>query len=122
MDLCEADASTCYMDQYKDFSYKEQPTILGMKTTSQDDFIPWWSAKVATELGLQEADIEAVYGPKDAHDTAWKIREIWKYATGKGVNATPTTFINGVHLDSTPTTVDDWIDLLDSIYKSQWSQ
>lgn len=121
MDLCEADATTCYMDQYKDFSYQEQPTILGMKTTSQDDFIPWWSEKVATELGLQTADIEAVYGPNDTHDTAWKIREVWKYSTGKGVNATPTAFVNGVKLDTVPSTVSEWLELFNSIYDSQWT-
>ena len=93
-----------------------------MKTTSQDDFIPWWSEQVANELGLKKEDIEAVYGPNDSHDTAWKIREIWKYATGKGVNATPFAFLNGVKLDSVPTTVNDWVELLDSVYKSQWSQ
>ena len=115
MDLCSVDSTTCYMDQYKDFSYKMQPQVLAMKSTSQDDFIPWWSAQVATELGLNEADIEAVYGSSDTHDTAWKIRELWKYATGKGVNGTPDSFVNGVHLDSTPTTVSDWLELLNSI-------
>ena len=121
MDLCAADSSTCYMDQYKDFSFKMQPTVLSMTDTSLDDFIPWWSKQVADELGLNEADIEAVYGPNDTHDTAWKIREIWKYATGKGVNGTPFAFINGVKLDSVPTTVSDWVDLLNSIYSSQWT-
>ena len=73
---------------------------------------------VADELGLNEADIEAVYGPNDSHDTDWKIREIWKYATGKGVNGTPFAFINGVKVDSVPTTVTDWVDLLNSVYSS----
>ena len=108
------------MDKYKDFAFSKQSTILGMKTTSQDDFITWWSAQVATDLGLKTEDIEAVYGPNDTHDTAWKIREMWKYATGKGVNATPFAFINGVKLDSVPTTVNDWIELLTSIQQSQW--
>ena len=115
MDLCEADSSTCYMDKYKDFAFSKQSTILSMKSTSQDDFIPWWSAQVATELGLKTEDIEAVYGPNDPHDTAWKIRELWKYAAGKGVNGTPTSFVNGVRLDSVPTTVSDWMELLNSI-------
>ena len=37
---------------------------------------------------------------------------MWKYATAKGVNATPTVFINGVHLDSVPFDVDSWMALL----------
>ena len=98
-----------------------QPKVLSMKTTSQEDFIPWWSNEVATALSLNAKDIEAVYGSSDTHDTAWKIRELWKYAAGKGVNGTPTSFVNGVRLDSVPTTVSDWMELLNSIQKSQWT-
>ena len=45
---------------------------------------------------------------------------MWKYATAKGVNATPTVFINGVHLDAVPFSVADWMTLLNQIYDSQW--
>ena len=45
---------------------------------------------------------------------------MWKYATAKGVNATPTVFLNGVHLDSVPFTTKDWMSLLNETYNSQW--
>ena len=46
------------------------------------------------------------------HNSEWRIREMWKYATAKGVNATPTVFVNGVHLDAVPFDVDSWMALL----------
>ena len=45
---------------------------------------------------------------------------MWDYAAAKGVNATPTVFINGVRLDSVPFSVDDWMALLNQIYATQW--
>ena len=75
---------------------------------------------MAAEFKLDEATISALYGSDDKHNTQWRIREMWKYATAKGVNATPTVFVNGVHLDSVPFSVDDWMKLLNQIYESQW--
>ena len=40
------------------------------------------------------------------------VRAMWKYAASKGVSGTPTAFLNGVKLDSEPTTVKAWLNLL----------
>ena len=48
------------------------------------------------------------------------MRTLWKYATAKGVNGTPTAFVNGVKLDSVPMTVDGWLDVLNDVYNSQY--
>lgn len=41
-----------------------------MDTTSQADFIDWWSAKVATQFGFEEATIKALYDREhDTHNT-----------------------------------------------------
>ena len=45
---------------------------------------------------------------------------MWKYGTAKGVNGTPTAYVNGTKLDSVPTTVDDWMELLNDTYNSQY--
>ena len=45
---------------------------------------------------------------------------MWKYATAKGVNGTPSAFMNGVNLDDVPFTVDGWMDLLNQVYESQY--
>ena len=109
------------MDQYKDYSFSMQDTILGMTSSSQSQFEAWWSKQVATELGLDESTIAGLYDRNtDVHNSEWRIREMWKYATAKGVNATPTVFINGVHVDAVPFSVDDWMALLNQIYATQW--
>ena len=87
-----------------------------MKTTSKEDFIVWWSEQVATEFGLEASDIEAALNDRQ---TDLDLRDMWKYAAGKGVNGTPSGFANGVKLDSVPFTQFGWMRLLNSIYNSQ---
>jgi len=109
MDLCIADSTKCFNNEYRDFSYDNLSSVLSMKDTSKDAFITYWSDKVATEFGLEATDIEASYA---GHQTDSNLRTLWKYAAGKGVHATPTSFVNGVHLDDVPFTVDGWMTLL----------
>ena len=86
-----------------------------MTETSKEDFITYWSKNVANEFGLDAITLEAAL-----HDskTDSDLRDMWKYAAGKGVNGTPMAFINGVFLDSVPTTVEGWMILLKKTYHS----
>ena len=121
IDECMADSKSCMMDKYKDYAFEQQPKILAEDTTSKDAFTKQWSAQVAKEFGLKEEDIALCYDrAKDPHNTEGKMREMWKYATASIVTGTPTAFLNGVKLDSTPMSVKEWIALLDQTYKSQW--
>ena len=121
MDLCIADSTQCFNNEYRDFSYDNLSTILSMKTTSQDDFITWWSTQVATEFGLDAATVEASY-TDTTYATDSSLRSMWKYAAGKGVHATPTAFLNGAYVDSVPFTVRGWMKLLNETYDSQYAQ
>ena len=47
-------------------------------------------------------------------------RAMWKYAASKGVNGTPTAYINGVRLDSEPSSVKQWLTYLQQVYDSQY--
>ena len=117
MDLCIADETKCFNNEYRDFSYDNLSTVLSMKDTSKNDFITWWSEQVATEFGLDASDIEASYS---GYGTDGDLRAMWKYAAGKGVHATPTAFVNGAYLDRVPFTVWGWMRLLNEIYDSQY--
>ena len=121
IDQCMADSNKCMMDKYKDYAFKWQPKILAGDTWSKDAFTKAWSAEVAKEFGLPEDEVALCYDrAKDPHNTEGKMREMWKYATASIVTGTPTAFLNGVKLDSTPWSVKDWMALLDQTYKSQW--
>ena len=117
MDMCIADSTKCYSNEYRDFCYDNLSQVLSMKDTSQEDFITYWSEQVANEFGLDASAIEASYanGQTDSD-----LRAMWKYAAGKGVFGTPTAFVNGAFLDSVPFTVRGWMRLLNEVYDSQY--
>ena len=45
---------------------------------------------------------------QDTHDSNWRVREFWKYATAMGVNGTPTLYVNGVRLVEMPWSLPEW--------------
>ena len=91
-----------------------------MKDTSKDDFITYWSKAVAAELGVDEGAIEASYSDP-SRLTDMGLRSMWKYAAAKGVNGTPSAFLNGAKVDDVPFSVQGWLDLLNHVYDSQFS-
>ena len=95
--------------------------VLSETEMSLSEFEPWWSQKVADEFGLDYDTILGLYDRStDVHQTERGMRAIWKYGAAKGVSGTPTAFINGVKLDSFPSSTQEWLDLLNGVYASQW--
>ena len=84
------------------------------------EFITWWSAKVADALDLDQATLESLYANGDVYDTNGSVRDFWKFGTSNGVSGTPAAFVNGVALDNVPVSVEGWLDLLNSVYDSQY--
>ena len=91
-----------------------------MTDVSQNDFTAWWSQQVADKFNLDQADVASCYTSNDPYSTDANTRALWKYGTAKGVNGTPTAFVNGVKLDETPMTVKAWLNLLNQVYNSQY--
>ena len=120
IDNCMTDATTCSLiDEYKDYAFQQQPSILAEVNTSKDDFIKQWTKQVADKFALEQSDLEGIYDrDHDQHNTEGKLREMWKFGTARTVSGTPTTFLNGVKMDSTPFTVNGWMEVLNSVYKS----
>ena len=118
MDLCIADETKCFSDQYRDFSYSQLESVLAMTDVSKNDFITYWSQTVAAEFGLDADEIASTYTSPSKTDS--DLRAMWKYAAGKGVHATPTAFVNGAYLDNVPFTVAGWMVLLNEVYNKQY--
>ena len=62
----------------------------------------------------------SLYTVDDKYESNWETRVFWKYAASKGVSGTPTAFINGVMLDNLPSTVDEWLGVLNDVKDSQY--
>ena len=121
MDLCVADATQCGLQNaYKDYCYTQFDLVLSQTNMSLDEFVPWWTAKVADALDLNQKTLESLYSDDDPYNTNSSVRDFWKFGTSSGVAGTPAAFVNGVRLDSVPTSVDDWMALLNDVYGSQY--
>ena len=120
LDLC-SEGTSCQMNEYLEYGFAMQDTVLGKSMMGKDQFIPYWSQLVSDKMSLDYDTIMGLYDrPNDVHNSEDGTRAIWKYGAAKGVSGTPTAFINGVKLDSFPASVDDWLDTLKGVYESQW--
>ena len=120
MDLCIEDSQECYMDDYRNFCYANFTNVLSQVNMSEDEFIPWWTAQVAEALDLDQATLESLYGSNDPYNTNQSTRDFWKYGTSNGISGTPSALVNGVLLGAVPFSVEGWMDLLNTVYASQY--
>ena len=105
------------MNEYMEFCFEQQDTVLSLTDMSKDEFVDYWSDQVATALGLDYTTLLGLYDrDSDVHDTEMKTRAIWKYGAARGISGTPTALINGAKLDTIPATTDGWLQLLDEVW------
>jgi len=110
------------LNEYMEFCFEQQKTVLSLTDMSKNDFVVYWSQQVGTKFGLDSSKILAVYDlGSDVHNTERKTRAIWKYGAAKGVFGTPLAYVNGVQLDTFPTTSTELVDLLTEVHNSQWN-
>ena len=109
----------CLQNQYATYCYDNYSTVLKQTDVSLDAFQTSWAQTVSTEFDLPLAEVQSIYASDDPYDTNHKVRNMWKYGVQKGVNWTPTIFVNGALLYSNPSDVNDWIALLDELLSLQ---
>ena len=98
-----------------------QDHVLSLTDMSTDEFQKYWAKSVSDEFGFDGVEVYGLYDrDTDVHDSESKTRAIWKYGAARGVSGTPTAFVNGARLDSIPSTPEGWVDLINSVYASQW--
>ncbi len=109
------------MNEYMEFCFEQQSTVLGLTDMPKDEFVQYWSEQVSAEFGLDESTLLGLYDrDTDVHNTEMNTRAIWKYGAAKGVFGTPLAYVNGAKLDYFPTSSAGWIGLLTDVYNSQW--
>ena len=60
LDECQAGKS-CLMNQYMEYCFDQQDTVLGMTDMSHDDFILYWSDAVAVQFSLDYLELLDLY-------------------------------------------------------------
>ena len=110
------------MEEYIDFTFAHMSEILGSYGTSYSELVGMWGSKVAMEFGYPVQKIIDLYSSKtDTHDSEMRTRYMFKWLLGSKHQAgTPWAYVNGVLLETFPTKAEDWMDMLNSVYQSQW--
>jgi hypothetical protein len=89
--------------------WKSQDFILGATNQSQSQIIDVWTTQVAQNLKLNKTELLTAYdNAADTHNSEQRTRQMWKYASAKGVSGTPFAYVNGIRLGDFPETVGDW--------------
>eukprot|EP00927_Polykrikos_kofoidii_P067899 TRINITY_DN63320_c0_g1_i1.p1 TRINITY_DN63320_c0_g1~~TRINITY_DN63320_c0_g1_i1.p1 ORF type:complete len:253 (-),score=35.96 TRINITY_DN63320_c0_g1_i1:81-773(-) len=116
-DLCSADSSKCFHEDYAELSWSNWSNILQDSKTSKDAFVVSWAKKVHEKFdAISEQDILNLFDESnDKHNSDERTREHFKYAVSVGAANTPTVTINGVRLDVYPASADRWKTLLNEL-------
>ena len=119
-DLCRANKDKCpLIEKFAEFCWANWEEEQDIKK-SDDTWKAYWVDKVVAHLNDSEITKEtlmSLYSHNDTHNSNWRVREDWKYATSRGASGTPVAFVNGVKLDSTPTKKEDW----DALFKEMFA-
>ena len=114
-DICDADSTKCYQDDYAAMCWAEWTTVLADTATSEDDWTLAWGKKTAAKFNIPESAFATLWDRStDTHNSNYRVREYWKYGASVGVAGTPVGFVNGVQLDNFPTSLEAW----DTIFKT----
>lgn len=91
-----------------------------MTNVGQSEFITKWTTMVAQEFGLSQPTLQNLYyhGWDEPFMVDSSTRDFYKFASSNGVSGTPTAFLQGVMLDSVPSSVNAWLFLLEQTYQS----
>lgn len=119
LDVCHTTPDQCIFYEYMDFCFQNQDFILNAKDTSQDDLIQQWTAKVAAAFpnNLKQADLLNLYdNSKDTHNSEMRTRYMYKYNAHHHISGTPFAIVNGIILQDFPSTAQDWMDMLTTVW------
>ena len=109
--------ATCQYINYMNFCFNNQDAILGSTDKTYNQIIQMWTGMVSKQFGFPQKDLVALYDwDTDVNDTEDRARYMWKYSTFKGVESTPSAFVNGIMVQLYPGSPDDWMQILKDVF------
>jgi hypothetical protein len=90
------------------YHWKNQNMLLDAKDTPYNDLVNYYIDAMHTEFNYSLDDLHAVFSEGDGESSASKAANDYKFGTYNTVSGTATAFINGVKLDTIPSTAQQW--------------
>jgi hypothetical protein len=110
----------CRFHDYIEWCAKHRSEILGMKDHSHNEIVKMLQTNVISEFPeIDQAEIEAIWTDSDPYNSNFMMVEQKRLATSRKVCDTPTLFVNGVKLNPTPLTTEEWAMAMDTLIKEQ---
>ena len=116
---CQADMATCQFHDFLKFNFDNQDTLLNAVDTPYDDLVTMYKADLVTKFGFPIADLDQIYSEFDLQAIAFMAANDYQLGTSNQVSGTPTVFVNGIKLDTFPTTAETWAQILETLVAAQ---
>ena len=119
-DQCQFTAK-CQILDYVQYCFDNVEGIHNMEDVSENKIVQGWIKNVSTALTLDQTELTNIYDPKkDTHQSESRTRQMYKWNTANHISGVPFGFVNGILIETFPQTVNDWMDILFSVYNSQY--
>ena len=117
LDNCHTSASSCIFEDYMQYCFDNQQTVLNAKDLSEKQIIENWTAGVAAKFSLDQNTLLGYYNRNtDESNSEMRTRYMYKYNAHHHVSGTPFAFVNGILLSNFPNTANDWYTMLTEVY------
>mmetsp|Transcript_10532 Transcript_10532/g.16111 ORF Transcript_10532/g.16111 Transcript_10532/m.16111 type:complete len:227 (-) Transcript_10532:72-752(-) len=116
-DKCAEDSSFCDLfEPYARMCWDNMDYLTAATDKSTDEIVEEWSEKTADLLNVSSSEIKDLYTDDDIHNSNTRVRQFFKYAMQSDISWTPSIKINSVKIYDNPGSVQEWMDMLDSLY------
>ena len=119
-DQCQF-SEKCQLLDYVKYCFDNVEGIHNMEDISENQIVQGWVKNVSMALNINQTELASIYNPKsDTHQSEVRTRQMFKWNTSHRISGVPFGFVNGILIESFPQTVNDWMDILFTVYNSQY--
>ncbi len=122
LDNCDYGPNPCIMYDYIEYCFGNQGDVMNESYSStMNAFIMQWVTKVSGHFQIPVQQLMDLYDDDlDTHNSEMRTRYMFKWRTFSHQSGVPFAYVNGVQLVQFPTTANDWMDVLNTVYDSQY--